>query len=336
MSHPITTFEIGSLKKPQWLVDFLRDPRQPREAKERARDDAAYLNLRMLEQVGLDQVYDGEARRVEMYEYAVRNIEGFEFTGRVRSWDNKYYRKARCVGEIKYKTPYHLREFLFLKKHGTKPLKVPVTGPYTLADWSYNEFYPTKEDFVLAIARSVIRPLLRDLVEAGAEFIQLDEPAATTHPEEMALFAEAFNESVKGIPGNTGVHICYSGDNYQSLFPHALEMKTSFFALEFANRDTWEAGISREARPGYSSLHSFKEYGGKFGVGIGLIDVHRDDVEPAELIRDRIAYAVKVIGDPSRVLASPDCGLRTRSREISFAKLRSLVEGAKLATHDLV
>jgi 5-methyltetrahydropteroyltriglutamate--homocysteine methyltransferase len=112
-------------------------------------------------------------------------------------------------------------------------------------------------------------------------------------------------------------------------------MKTSFFALEFANRDTWRAGVSPEARSGYSTLHAFKEYGGKFAVGIGLIDVHRDDVESAELVRDRIAYAAKIIGDPSRVMASPDCGLRTRSREISFAKLRSLVEGARLARREL-
>ncbi|MBI2183455.1 MAG: hypothetical protein HYU39_00695 [Thaumarchaeota archaeon] len=334
MTETLVSHEIGSLKKPIWLVNTVRNKSLPKETKDTARDDSAYLNLKILEEIGLDLVYDGEARRVEMYEYPIRHIEGFEFAGRVRSWDNKYFRKARCVGEVKLRDDYHNGEFLFLKNYATKPLKIPVTGPYTLADWSYNEYYPSREEFVIALARKVIRPLLRGLVEIGAEYIQVDEPAATTHPDEMKMFVEAYNEAVKSVPGSISVHICYSGDNYRSLFPHVLEMKTSHFALEFANRDTWDAGGSKEAREGYSALEYFK--GNRdLKVGLGVLDVHRDAVEPPKLVKDRILYAAKVLGDASRVLVNPDCGLRTRSREVAFAKLRSMVEGVKLARKEL-
>lgn len=327
--------EIGSVKKPEWLVPILKNKNATPEQKERARDDAAYLNIRMFEDTGLDIVYDGEARRVEMYEYPAKNIHGMIFSGRIRSWDNRYYRKARVVDKLQYQKCYHLEELKFVKQHARKIVKIPVTGPYTMADWSYNEYYKTKEDLVLDFAKQVMRPLVKDLVAAGAEIVQIDEPAATTHPSEMKIFVDGFNEVAKGINAKFTCHICYSGNNYAALFPAVLDMKVDQFTLEFANRDTWELGMSDEKRIGYISLKMFKGYGSKAGIGLGVNDVHVDKVEDPKLIRDRILYAVKVLGDPKLVYTNPDCGLRTRTREVAFAKLRALVEGTVMARKQL-
>jgi len=70
-------------------------------------------------------------------------------------------------------------------------------------------------------------------------------------------------------------------------------------------------------------------------LGLGVLDIHTDFVEPPELVRDRILYAVDVFGDPARIHVCPDCGLRTRSWEVAYAKLQSLVEGAHLAEEAL-
>ncbi len=335
MKRPLLIQEIGSLKKPEWLVSILKNKRATPEQKERARNDAAYLNIRMLEDAGLDIIYDGEARRVEMYEYAAKNIHGTVFSGRVRSWDNRYYRKARVVDKLQYKGCYHLDELKFVKQHARKIVKIPITGPYTMADWSYNEYYQNKEDLVMDFAKEIIRPLCKDLVRAGAEIIQIDEPAATTHPAEMDIFVQGFNEVVKGIDATFTVHICYSGNNYAALFPTAMEMKTDQFTLEFANRDTWEAGVTDQKRIGYGALKSFREHGSKAGVGLGVLDVHVDKVEDPKIVRDRILYAVKVLDDPRLVDTNPDCGLRTRSREVAFAKLHSLTQGTRMARKEL-
>jgi len=75
----------------------------------------------------------------------------------------------------------------------------------------------------------------------------------------------------------------------------------------------------------------FKEYGFKGEVGIGVTDVHVDKIETPKLVRDRILYAAKAIGDPAKIYVNPDCGLRTRSRTIAFEKIRSMVKGAELA-----
>ena len=325
------TQEIGSLKKPSWLLNVVKNPDVSKEDKAKARNDAALLNIKTLEELGLDIVYDGEVRRVEMYEEPVRYITGFEFAGRVRSWDNKYYNKARVTGEIAYQQNFHSEEFKFIKKNAKHEVKVPVTGAYTLADWSYNEHYKSKEDLVVALARKVVRPLVKDLAKLGAEIIQIDEPASTTHPSEMEIFRDSVNESVKGVNAKVVVHACFSGNDYEALAPQMPEIKAQQYTLEFANRDSWNLGVNDKERKGYHVLKLFKEYGFKGEIGIGVVDVHMDKIETPKLVRDRVLYAAKALGDPGKIYVNPDCGLRTRSRSIAFEKIRSMVQGAELA-----
>ncbi len=324
--------EIGSLRKPTWLLDYVKHSRVSEEDKERARNDAAYLNIKLLEDIGLDIVYDGEVRRVEMYEYPIRYVRGFIFAGEVRSFDNKYYKKARCVTDVVLKNNYHLNEFLFVKANAKKEVKIPITGPYTLADWSYNEFYNNKEEFVMSIAKKIIRPIVIELVKHGARIIQIDEPAMTTHPSasEMRVAVDAINECVRDIDAKFIVHICYSGNEYRALLPYAMDINVQQFALEFANRDTWNLGLDDDTRRGYRVLREFKEYGYKKEIGLGVIDVHVDDVESPELVRDRIVYAANLIG-AENIYVNPDCGLRTRSRSVAIEKLKVMVKGTELA-----
>jgi 5-methyltetrahydropteroyltriglutamate--homocysteine methyltransferase len=368
------TQDIGSLPKPRWLVrglrrgkvgegeleearewgDRLRVPEweslvgllREGDLKEKARelrDWAALYHLHFLQEAGLDIVYDGEARRIEMYEYPIRRTGGFRFHGLVRSFDNKYYRKAASVGEPHLGEPYHLDEYLFVRDRARKAVKVPLTGAYTLADWSYNEYYlrrsleagldpraakrRAKEELTIALARDVIRPNIAALVEAGATIVQIDEPAATTHPDEIDLFVESFNESVAGLDAEFPVHICFS--DYSLLFPEILEMKKcSQLMWEFANRDN-------DNRDGYKPLELFAEYDDGRQIGLGVVDVHVGEVESPELVRDRILHAARVLGDPGRIYVNPDCGLRTRTLAVAFRKLQNMVAGAELARAEL-
>jgi 5-methyltetrahydropteroyltriglutamate--homocysteine methyltransferase len=74
----------------------------------------------------------------------------------------------------------------------------------------------------------------------------------------------------------------------------------------------------------------FKEHGYP-DVGLGVLDIHSDFVEPSALVRDRILYAVKTLDDPGRIQINPDCGLRTRSWDVVYEKLVNMVEGTRLA-----
>jgi 5-methyltetrahydropteroyltriglutamate--homocysteine methyltransferase len=367
------TQEIGSLPKAPWLIAHLRGKKikqtdldhlknwskavhfedaearsilsqaKSYETETRIRELASLFGIRFLESTGLDYVYDGEANRIEMYEHPVRNSNGFEFYGHVRSFDDRYYRKAACVTRVGFREPYHLKEFSFVKGHAKRKVKVPVTGPYTIAEWSFNEYYQkqladkytdprklkleAKREFVLEIAKEILRPNLHALAKAGAEWIQIDEPALTTKPAEVPFFVEAFNTCTAGIQCKFSVHVCYS--DYSLLYPHIMELKNcSQLALEFANRDYGK----REA---YDQLKLLRDYGDNREIGLGVADVHVDEVESPTLVRDRIEYATKILGDPERVYVNPDCGLRTRPWDVAYAKLCNIVKGAKLARQSL-
>lgn len=362
--------EIGSLPKAPWLLSYLRGRKleqseldhlkkwskvsgfegqsdaesvllKPKngETEQRIRNLTSLFAIRFLESAGLDYVYDGEENRIEMYEHPVKQSEGFEFYGHVRSFDDRYYRKAACVRKVGFREPYHLKEFVFAKEHSKRKLKVPITGPYTIAEWSFNEYYQkelgdkyadlrkrkfeAKREFVYDVAKEIIRPNLLALVNAGAEWIQVDEPALTTKPEEVPFFVEAFNECTAGIDCKFSLHVCYS--DYRLLYPHVLDLKRcSQLALEFANRDDSE-------RSAYNQLKILNEYEDRREIGLGVADVHVDQIESPELILDRINYAVKILGDPERIFVNPDCGLRTRSWDVAYAKLCNIAKGAELA-----
>jgi 5-methyltetrahydropteroyltriglutamate--homocysteine methyltransferase len=364
------TQEIGSLAKPRWQLQGQRSEALDESAREEltswdarigfaaeapevrdallagrpqdaapdaVRDLGALFGLRLLETAGLDRVYDGEARRIEMYEYPIRQMHGFRFGGHVRSFDNKYYLKAAATNEVRLDHPYHVDEFEFVKRHAHAEPKLPITGPYTLADWSYNEYYlarqlgwkgrsarrAAQQEFVVDLARRAIRPTLAALIEAGCRVIQIDEPAAGTHPDEASIVVDGFNAATEGLDAEFTMHICYS--NYADLLPTLLEAKRCRqWAWEFANRDTG-------GHDGYAVLRTLAEYGDTRDVGLGVADVHRDTVESPEVVAERIRRAAKYLGDPGRIWVNPDCGLRTRSLTVARAKIESVVKGAALA-----
>jgi 5-methyltetrahydropteroyltriglutamate--homocysteine methyltransferase len=375
------THEIGSLAKPPWLVKASagreldeRDIEHARDWGEKVGVDgydelvdvlqrgerldkdelgrwASRYALRLLESAGLEIVYDGEQQRTEMYNWAVAHSNGFEPRGTVRSFDNKYYSKAAVTGEPSLREPYHNDEFKFLQSVANHDLKIPVTGAYTIAVWSYDERYApqtgrlgvghgrseeltARRAFALDVARNVIRPNLESLIDLGAKWIQIDEPGASTEPDELDIFVESFNASVEGLDCFFSTHLCFS--DYDLFFP-AIEGMSGCkqYCVGFANYDSRDLGTSGADRPGYEVITKFRDLSYEPSLGLGVLDIHTDFVESPELVRDRILHAVEVFGDPGRIHVCPDCGLRTRSWEVAYEKLRNMVEGTKLAEQAL-
>lgn len=380
---PFLTHEIGSLAKPNWRIKAIRNEKLDDEDLKEAIKWAEFLNLKneseklfsilnkkvnftkeekkeiiyfsslfatkLIEKAGLDLVYDGEQHRVEMYEYPVKNIEGFEFKGYVRSFDNKFFKKAACVNLPKLKNFYHLEEFKTISSFTKKLVKIPITGAYTIMDWSFDEYYIksiyeenfykrkklAREKFLYDLAERIIYPNLKKLKGEGAKFLQIDEPAATSKPDEIEIFINSLLKSIKELYKDVffSIHICFS--DYKLLFPFLEKIQGIIKEIhfEYANRDTKEIGISKEKRIGYKILDELKNF--DFIIGLGVIDVHTDFIEPKELIRDRILYAYEKIKDPYKIFVAPDCGLRTRRWEIAYEKLKNMVEGKELALKEI-
>ena len=382
VATPLLTHELGSLAKPNWrvkaiagrpiddvdlqdakswgerlhveghqeLLELLRRGSLDEQAKTEVKRWSSRYGVRLLETVGLDVVYDGEQQRSEMYAWAIAHANGFEPRGTVRAFDNKYYSKAAVTGAISLRVPYHNEEFELVRDVAKADLKVPITGAYTIADWSFDEKYYTEADrsahgwrkrrkdarrtFVVDVARNLIRPNLEALIGLGAQWLQIDEPGGSTDPRELDLFVDSFNESVRGLEAVFSTHLCFS--DYDLFFP-AIEGMTECrqYAVGFANYDSREPGTSADARPGYRFLPKFRDLPYKPALGIGVLDIHTDFVEPAELVRDRVLHAVEVFDDPARIHVIPDCGLRTRSWDVAYAKLENMVAGTELAKRSL-
>lgn len=379
---PLLTHEVGSLDKPGWrvkayagkplgeadleearswgerlqvpgfeqLLGLLRHAPFTKEQKAEIQRWSSLYAVRFEESAGLDVVYDGEQQRTEMYDWAVSHSNGFERRGSVRAFDNKYYSKAAVVGSISLRSPFHNAEFAYLTSVAEAELKIPVTGAYTIADWSFDErstenlLEPAVErrrkrkaarrDFVLHVARNLIRPNLQALIALGARWIQVDEPGASTEPDELDLFVDSFNASVEGLDAMFSTHLCFS--DYNLFFPAIERMEQCRqYAVGFANYDSRELGTSDADRPGYQVIKKFRDLPYKPALGLGVLDIHSDFIESPELVRDRVLYAVKVFGDPNRINVMPDCGLRTRSWKVAYEKLRNMTAGVRMAREQL-
>ncbi|MEM1676334.1 MAG: hypothetical protein QW095_00590, partial [Nitrososphaerota archaeon] len=70
-------------------------------------DYASLFGIRFFESAGLDVVWDGEQKRIEMYEHPLRYVKGFKFHGVVKVWDAEFYRKGAFIDRPELIKPYH-------------------------------------------------------------------------------------------------------------------------------------------------------------------------------------------------------------------------------------
>lgn len=221
--HFLLTTVVGSYPKPKWLnraKELYEDPDHSFDEDDfqEAEDDAARLITQEHERAGLDVVVDGEMRRNEMVEFFAHRIEGYEFNGPVKVWGHNYFDKPSVVTEVEYDESWLVDEYKFIADATDRPVKVPITGPYTLASWAFNEAYEDDAELSYALA-DLVNEEIEKLVEAGARYIQIDEPALATTPDDHAIVGEALEHIVEDIPEEVriGLHVCY-GD-YSRIYP---------------------------------------------------------------------------------------------------------------------
>ncbi len=313
----LLTSTIGSLPKPAALKRARRkvaeaelEPQALRELERQAVRDA----IARQEALGLDLLVDGEMDRGDMTTYFAERLEGMQISGLVRSYGNRYYRKPVIVGEVRRPGPLTVEAWRFAQSLTPKPVKAILTGPYTLMDWSFDEHYPSREACCMALAE-VMRQEVEDLVAAGAREIQIDEPAISVRPGELPLARRALEHVVGDVRGRARVwcHICYG--EFGPVLDAILKLPADGLLLELSNSsfDILEA------------LRALPE--GKI-LGAGVIDVHRHEIETVDEVRARIARVLEVL-PPERVAVNPDCGLKTRTEQEAWGKLRAMMEAVR-------
>lgn len=314
----LPTTAVGSYPKPAYLLEGRRKALRKQISKEELtalERRATEEWIRIQEDVDLDLLVDGEMYRGDMVAYFADEMQGFDIAGLVRSYGNRYYPKPVVVGPVGRKHPITTDWFKFAQSLTSRPVKGMLTGPYTIAEWSFNEYYPTRRDLVMELARAIHEEVL-DLQRAGARYIQIDEPAIHTRPEEdFALGVEAMGIVTKGVSAYTITHICY-GD-VPKVYPAMLELAVNQIDLALKNEE-------------FALLETFKRPPFTKDIGLGVTDAHSHRVETVEEILNGIRRAMDVI-PPAQIHISPDCGLKTRSADETIGKLRAMVEATKKA-----
>jgi len=316
----LPTTVVGSYPRPKWLREVIKGFKTGKydvEFLKEAMDDAVITVIKEQEEVGIDIPSDGEIRRDNIIEYFTERIGGFKFYGPIRVYGNNYLRKPAIIAKPQHLKPIVVDEYLFLRKYSSRPVvKVTITGPYTLTDWSFNEYYESREDLALDLAK-VINTELKKLEEVGCLYVQLDELALTTHPKEIEWAVQVINKAIEGINMKVGLHICYN--NYNLLKPYFDVLKVSQFTLEFA-------------RKGFKDLEIVK--GLTKELGFGVIDVHSMRVEEPEEVAKALSKLFNYI-EPEYVYVNPDCGLKSLPRNIAKAKLEAMVRGVEIVRKEL-
>jgi len=313
----LLTSTIGSFPKPKELrkkrLLFAEGEIEAAELRE-AEDRAVREVLLLQEELGLDLLVDGEMDRGDMTTFFAERLEGMELSGLVRSYGNRYYRKPVIVGDVSRTAPMTVERWRFARDASSRPVKAILTGPYTLMDWSFDEHYDSREACCMALA-GVVRSEAEDLAAAGAAEIQIDEPAVSARPEELALVHRALEEVTAGIRGRarTWCHICYG--EFGPVMDQILALPVDGFLLELSNSD-------------FDQLDSLKRLPEGKLLGAGVVDVHTHVVETPEEVGQRIDRVLEVL-PPERVWINPDCGLKTRTLDEARQKLAAMVKSVR-------
>ncbi|MDQ4142136.1 MAG: methionine synthase [Actinomycetota bacterium] len=315
------TTSVGSLPKPDYLTKarsrYARkeiDRQELRELEQRATREW----IEFQDSIGTDLIVDGEQYRGDMVAFFAEELPGLEIGGLVRSYGNRYYRKPIATGPVGRDHPVTVDWWKYAQSLTNRPVKGMLTGPYTICDWSFNEHYGSRRDFVLDLAR-VIRDEALDLEKAGARYIQIDEPAASTRMDELDLVIEAMGVVTEPLEAHTITHICYG--EFHKAYPKMLDIPVDQIDLEFANSE-------------YSLLDRFAEEPFTKYIGLGVVDVHSHVIEPVEEIVDGIHRALKHI-PPERMFVDPDCGLKTRTVDEAKTKLTNIRKAVETVRADL-
>jgi 5-methyltetrahydropteroyltriglutamate--homocysteine methyltransferase len=324
--------------------------------------------------VGLDIINDGEFGKSSWANYILERVSGFEnrsnqktpvsWLGRDPLRFNEFFAKEMpftaeglpvdaCIGPIAYTDPLPIDENIRLLKQALDSVSVTEAFLTTVAPASavftgVNEYYPSERDYIFALAEALRTEYQK--VHAGL-LVQVDDAVLANmydflvqqSPERYREWAElrieALNHALRGIPEDRArYHICFGSWHV----PHVadaplseiveliLRVRAGAYSIEAANpRHEHEWRVWNEVRLPADKI-----------LIPGVITHHTTTVEHPQVVADRIVRFAGIVGREN-VIADTDCGfaqaqwIQRVHPQIMWAKLESLVEGARLATRVL-
>jgi len=247
---------------------------------------------------GIDIISDGQVRgdMIKAFSGKLPGIKGQDVVGKIQPASG-----AITVADTKY------------AKSQSLYVKGIITGPSTLAHGLHisTPMYRNKEELALDLA-AALAVEAKYLEAAGVTLIQIDEPIFSTGVADLAVGKQAIDVITGAIKVPTCMHVC---GNLANVLDDILKVNVNVLDFEFSKN------------PENLALFGSKDLSGRM-IGYGCVDSTSEPVETVAEIKKRIEKGVEVFGAKA-MLVDPDCGLRMRSRESAFWKLKNMAEAAK-------
>jgi len=372
----ILTTHVGSLPRPQDVVDllFAQDRGEPVDqdlfdsTMKRAVADA----IQKQQESGVDIVSDGETSKISYATYIRHRLTGFEgdssrptpqdlddfpeYRDRlVAAGHSATYKRPVCKGPIKVKDLSALQKDIDNMKAALATAKVTegfmnAVSPGTIAVFQPNEYYPTHEAYLGALA-DAMQAEYEMIVKSGL-LLQLDCPdlAMGRHTrfkkltdEEFLRNAEmqveALNHALANVPADrVRLHVCWG--NYEGSHVHDMDCHKIFpIAVKVKPMALLVEGSNPRHEHEYQAWKDIKLPDGKVLVP-GVIASSSNYVEHPEVVAMRLMNYANVVGR-ERVIAGTDCGFGTFAGfgavypAFCWMKMKSLAEGAAIASKKL-
>ena len=325
----ILTTVVGSYPVPDWLAA---------RPSEQAVLDATRVVLATQERAGIDLVCDGELYRFDvnhpetngMIEYFVQPMSGVRT--RLSFAEIQSFReqagmgfRARPAGIVDGPIGGGTLDLPLAcaraKSLASKPLKFTLTGPHMLAKTLSDRHYGSTPKLAMALAEA----LAEQVALCDADVVQIDEANLPGHPEEWEWAAEAANIVLSAVKTTPAIHLCFGNYGGQSVQKGTWDKLTGFLnalkvdhiVMEMAHRPAEEIVAFKGLRP-------------EIGLGLGVVDVKRTEVETPDGIARALDRAAGILGADRIRYIHPDCGFWMLKRSVADAKIRALVAGRDL------
>jgi 5-methyltetrahydropteroyltriglutamate--homocysteine methyltransferase len=271
----------------------------------------------------VDIVSDGEIRRESYSNRFATALEGLDaddpalVPGRAGGMNAV----PRVVGPVRRARPVEVEDLRFLRARTDRAIKITLPGPFTMSQQASNEAYADEAELAMDLA-AAINEEVHDLFAAGADVVQIDEPWLQSRAEKARAFAlPAIDRALAGATGTTALHTCFG-------YAHVVhERPPGYPFLAELGGCAADVLAIEAAQPGLDPA-ALEPLAGKTVV-VGVLDLSDPAAETPEQVASRIEAALAVL-PPERVQVGPDCGMKYLPRDLAYAKLRALIEGARI------
>jgi 5-methyltetrahydropteroyltriglutamate--homocysteine methyltransferase len=302
-----------------------------------AKNDAMTIAVANQLRAGIDVIGDGEQSRQHFVTTFVENQSGIDFKNKktMRIRDRYDALVPVVVDQIHRERSVFVEDAKFLRTLTDKTLKFTLPGPMTIIDTLFDQHYGSREELAFAFAE-ILNEEAKELVSAGIDIIQFDEPAFNVFFDDVRNWGvAALERAASGLSSKTAVHICYGygieanikwkntlGDEwrqYENIFPMLAKSSIDQISLECQNSKV--------------PMELVEILRGK-EIMIGAIDVASNTVESAQdvakVLREALAYV-----DAENLLACTNCGMVPLARDVANGKLQALAAGTALLNKEL-